>query len=383
MNFRQKLTPCFFALLAYACLCPGEARAQLAELKRVRALLVIDTNSNLKESVSIDKGRMEYLFARGIPRDRFELKTLEGNSVTPENILDFFRTVKTSATEALLFYYAGHGAYDPEKGHCLVMGAKGKEKFLVRSELQKVMEQRKAGLVVLLTDCCSSLLTLPKSAKKNRELDRGIAPTEIKPVLKSLLFQQRGMVDITAAVENTASWGDDDEGGIFTRSLQKLLLSDAAKLDTNKDGLVSWQEFYPRLKKDTENTFGTWASDQRARGQSIDQGTQQPRAFRLDVSPAQSPRTFAVVSFLNETAEPVKYAFRWSSTDAWQEISLAPKGSRFHDKVLTDEKAELPQPEARFGDGVVQHVRVRKWVGLEPNFSVGWVHRFRVPQEKK
>jgi hypothetical protein len=260
----------------------GERAAPAAELRKLHALLVIDSHSGLGKSVVIDRHRIETLLKDGIPRARLELTIFNDKDVTKDRILQYYRSIKVNSSDSLLFYYAGHGAIDPSKGHFLAL-QKLKTQPLLRSELRKAMQEKNPGLIVLLTDCCSERYKLPP-VPTDDEGSTGVRD-EVKelmnPVLRCLFFRHRGVVDINAAGDNTSAFGDDLGGGVFTRSLSTLLNSKVENLVASRDKFVSWQAFFPRLQRDTEKAFTSLAKEWRARGEKIDQSTQKPRAFAL------------------------------------------------------------------------------------------------------
>src|SRR5262245_30452669 len=79
------------------------------ELRRLHALLVIDTRSGLGESVKVDGTNVDRLLSSRLPKDRVEIKVLTGNDVSAEMILSYYRGLKVGRNDSLLFYYAGHG----------------------------------------------------------------------------------------------------------------------------------------------------------------------------------------------------------------------------------------------------------------------------------
>jgi hypothetical protein len=261
----------------------GERPAPAAELRKLHALLVIDTRSGLGKSVVIDGDRIENLLKVGIPRARLELTILKDKDVTKDRILQYYRNLKADNSDALLFYYAGHGATDPSKGHFLAL-QKLKTQPLLRTELRMAMQEKNPGLIVLLTDCCSETYKLPPFPTAPR--DEASTGHEVKKelmnsVLHCLFFRHRGVVDINAASDNTSAFGDDFGGGVFTRTLSTLLYSKVENLVASQDRFLSWQAFFPRLQRDTEKAFTSWVKEWRARGERIDQSTQKPRAFAL------------------------------------------------------------------------------------------------------
>jgi hypothetical protein len=261
----------------------ASAQPPAPELKKLRVLLVIDTDSDIGKSVAIDQASMEGALAAGIPRDRYVLETFSGAKANPNDVLDYYRKVPKSADEGLLFFYAGHGATKGDK-HTLTM----KRGDLVRADLLAAMKQKspktqaEPGLVVALTDCCSTVVAARGGL---REMTPATAAAEeiktVRPVPRCLLFQHRGVVDVTAATAD-ASMGDDDDGGYFTRSLRKLLVQkNLDGLDDDKDGFLTWKEFFPKVRDETNKVCQKYANDARARGGKPLIEKQIPFAFEL------------------------------------------------------------------------------------------------------
>jgi hypothetical protein len=310
-----------------------------SELRRVHALLVVDTLSDLGESVKVDGERIDHLLSNMLPKDRAEIVVLTGKDVNANAILSYFRGLKVGRDDALFFYYAGHGATDPQKGHFLALQELG-IKPLLRADLRRVMQEHQPGLVVIMTDCCSTRFSLGKT--RRLYLDKGNAAS-IDPVLRCLLYQSRGLVDITAASGN-ASFGDDHEGGIFTRSFAKLVEDGIATSDANHDGFVSWPEFFSRLQSRTDGVFITWAQHQRARGEEVDQTSQKPMAFSLGTGGESQ-----AVRLRNDTAEPMEYEYRWAGRASWTSGRIAPHGLAQH--APPDGSDGRPLLEVRFREG--------------------------------
>jgi hypothetical protein len=260
---------------------PVPAAAQGQELKKLHALLVIDTASNLGDSVQKDLNTMRDLLQQ-LPRDKVETTVLQGTDATPDRVLDFFKRLAIGSDEAMLCYYSGHGATDPDRGHFLAM----KAGFLSRTRLREAMDRKQAGLSVLLTDCCSNKVKLPPQQMQ-------VMQQQLEKPMRDLFLRGRGVVDITAAT-NSPSWGDNIQGGVFTRSLWSAVMNtNWGRLDADRDGFVSWQEFFPRLRSETEATFKYFAREARRSGNPIDQATQTPQAFviKTTVVPVVEPHT--------------------------------------------------------------------------------------------
>jgi len=325
------------------------AQSHPSELRKVHALLVIDTLSGLGDSVKVDGERVDHLMSGRLPKDRAEILVLTGKDVNANAILSYYRGLKVGRDDALFFYYAGHGATDPQKGQFLALQELD-TKPLLRSDLRRAMQERQPGLVVIMTDCCSTTFTLSKTRRILP--DKGTAAT-IDPLLRCLLYRSRGVVDITAASGNS-SFGDDHDGGIFTRTFAKLVEDGITGSDANKDGFVSWPEFFSQLQKRTQGVFVTWADKQRARGEDVDQTSQKPMAFSLGTEGETR-----VVRLHNMTAALMEYEYRWAGRESWSSGRIAPNGLVEH-AMPAGGRDGKPVLEVRFKGGTTHRLPVGK-----------------------
>jgi hypothetical protein len=330
---------------------PGAPARSLAagkpDLKRLRVLLVFDTVSDLKDQLVRDEERITRVLRSTIPARLLEVKLLRGRDATRERILAYYRNLKTGPDEGLVFFYGGQGATTPEKGHSLQLQNGRPRAELARSELRKAMEAKKAGLVVILTDCCSNTRRV---ARSQRQADGWpvTSPDTFHPTLRSLFFQARGTVDITGAT-GKVSWGDDLNGGLFTRALCKMLTTSLSALKGRKDGVLTWREFFPRLRRETETTFRTWSEEMRRAdpASKIDARNQTPQAFALGrAAPAEQSPVFSVVSLENAKPTPLTFHYRWSSDAAWKVGTLAPGDKACYSLSLAQTGDNLPDPAA-------------------------------------
>jgi hypothetical protein len=323
------------------------------ELRKLHALLVVDTLNDLGESVKLDGEGMDRLLFNNLPADRAEIRMLTGKDVNAAAILAYYRNLKVTPNDALLFYYAGHGATDPEKGHFMALQELN-TKPLIRDDLRRAMEQHRPGLIVIITDCCSDRYPLKEGLRKVY-VESGSAAS-IHPVLRCLLYQSRGVVDITASSGNS-SFGDDKRGGIFTRTIERLVTEDDAfaKLDADHDGFLSWPEFFARLRKETETAFVDWAQHQRRLGDEVAQKSQRPRAFSLGSAGGNTSK----VRLRNDTNQVMDYQYRWSGHSNWEDGRIAPHAVAEH--VPTGGKGDRPPTlEVRLKDGKSKELHTGK-----------------------
>jgi hypothetical protein len=258
-----------------------------------------------------------------------------------------------------------------DKGHAFLPQL-AKVPPVYRSDVREAMKKTKAGLVVILSDCCSTLTKF--SNKPFDGLTRPVTPesgTGMHPTLEHLFFGHTGIVDITAAADGEASWSDFKDGGIFTRTLAAAMLCRPESLDTNGDQLVTWAEFFPRLKKDSEGTFKTWSATMRGRGEVIDQPTQRPHAFSLgepmkanSQKPPREVAVYAVICLVNESGEEVKFKYRFTGEEAWRSAAIAP-GKRGEYSGTRGKGNELPKFEIQLeGNKSVIELETDAWSGV-------------------
>jgi hypothetical protein len=371
------LTPA--ALLAV----PASSSAAPEELKKLHIVMVFDNDDKvLGDSLAIDIWRMKLFVQSSFPADRHSLdKIFTGSRVTRDNILGYIKGMKVKPSEGILFFYGGHGELDRQKGHLLKL-THGKK--LSRDELRQALEAKKAGLVVLLTDCCSNLSRA--EPRESQVEGRGSSPVreprKLSPTIRQLFFQARGIVDVTAATED-ASWCDYEKGGIFTRSLCRLLSRDLKELDVNRRGHITWQDFFPQLQRETELSFASWSKEMRARGEErISSRTQKPFAYRLGDSSGED--VYAVVGFENAMPRPLRYEYRWSDRDPWQKVELAPEEKKLHFVKLSGSDPAVPKVQFRSPSvkkGKEQKLPSERWAGRgEPKYGQAMQYRIRAPR---
>src|SRR5437660_2111894 len=102
-----------FALLLFHLFAfPAVANAQGGEARRLRVLLVLDTDDKMGATWGLDGQNMKHLLHDLLNRQglegRYTLDMFTGDQVTPKAVLAYYKDLKTGPDEALLFYYSGH-----------------------------------------------------------------------------------------------------------------------------------------------------------------------------------------------------------------------------------------------------------------------------------
>lgn len=242
---RHPFTPCLIVILSLGLTCPTAAAAQVST--HLHVLLAIDTDAraaNGIEGIGTVRDLEIWSDVIGEIRQgreaRVSVTVVKGRDLTPDTILNFYRQLGQRPGWALLFVYSGHGAIGGDGEHYLTFTHGGN---LGRSRLREVMEGTGANLQVILTDCCGSVA--PFDAPRRQ------VPAEWA-MFEQLFFETGGMVDVLSCEMGAESFGNDRVGGMFTRACTGLLCSPVSVSDGDRDGRVTWPEFFDRLRADTQ-----------------------------------------------------------------------------------------------------------------------------------
>ncbi len=256
-------------MVAVALLAP---RAAAADLSRLHIVLVLDTEDpQVGKSAERDEASLASLFRRGLPTTQQTLKSFKGRDTRADAVLRHVRGLQLQPNEGLLLYFSGHGVTLRDRGHCLAF--QQGESLLERTVLRQALMKTGAGLVLLLTDCCSDVCPIEFKS----EAFAKVAPAaQARPGFRNLFLQPRGVVDVNASEEGTQAWCDAERGGVFTRAFCELLK------EKEDDRALTWKEFYPALKSRTEDTFDQLNRDVVGRGRkALAPKSQTPQVFLL------------------------------------------------------------------------------------------------------
>ncbi|MCE9566020.1 MAG: caspase family protein [Planctomycetes bacterium] len=348
----------------------GSAGAQEAKTKEVahlKVLLVADTSDPvLAKGVHRDTKNFTSFLANNIPKERYDLVVLTGESITPDQILAHYKNLKVGPDDGLLFYYSGHGSIRPGKGHTLEL-QKGKNP-LTRSDVVAAMTAKKPLLAVLLTDCCSDRLGLTDMNSKEGTPHAANIPTAPTTLVRKLFFQTQGLVDITAAT-NDVALADDFRGGYFTNAICRIA-------GQNKDKALSWKEFHTAVAKETvaihQDAIKKGIAPQLRKGQQF----QEPALINVLLTGADAPaRVAAVVSLVNTAEAELEVEYRWDASQPWLKKKIPANGKVSIGTWLPTALAKLPDMTVKI-DGHEQTLTPNRFDKEgTPKFSDGKVYR--------
>ena len=178
--------------------------------------------------------------------------------IRSEQVAAWLAALKPKAEDTVLIYYSGHGEIGTFDAHSLIFNTAGSGDALDRERLSKKLRQKRARLLMLITDTCSTLSQdLPPTAFSTFVVDVRARAQHDYP--SDLFLKHEGFLDITAASPSQLALGHDTIGGHFTSALLSQGFTAAA--DTNKDNFVSWSEAFAASVARTKRLFEDASAD--------------------------------------------------------------------------------------------------------------------------
>ncbi len=264
----------FPALWLLAFLVLGQASEAAGAGGRVHLVVASDTSeeADLGGDVVADKVAVQRLFESNVPAGQLNVTTIEGDALSPRSILGAVGSLDVKRYEdSVVFYFTGHGAFDPERGHFFALP---RQTQLLRSELELAIVRREPRTAVTITDCCAGGSRYrgkaPGGAKPRK------IPTTISPLFRHLLFDRCGLVSITSSKPPEISLTrGDGKGSLFTYPFTNIARENASRR-------LDWPDLVGRVKVQVAQDF-----QQVTRGKGldtdgdnqIDQRTQTVHAF--------------------------------------------------------------------------------------------------------
>jgi hypothetical protein len=258
----------FVGLVALAGVLTQPVRASATEAAKLHVLIVGDTLGQGAHQFGFDldianvRRVVEESMKAQNMGDRYTIQTLQGPDVTRARVLGYYKNLKASPNDVLLFYYTGHGAIDTKRGHHFEL----RDGRLYKTELLQAINRHNPRLAVLLNDCCSTVVgvgqlspnakyaSLPGAVKSDQAVTKEPAPAfkTTGSAFRDLFFRHTGLVDIMAAATGQGASGNRKLGGsFFTVALATLLSKEGARFDLDGNGFVEWNEFFTQLRQET------------------------------------------------------------------------------------------------------------------------------------
>jgi hypothetical protein len=226
---------------------PGARGADGAQT--VHVLIVADTTeeAGLGADVVADKNRIQTFFEENVPRRQLNVQSLSKEELTPQAIRSRLeRLPVVRGQDALVFYFTGHAAVDQRTQEPYFV-LPGKEQLLRRA-VQEDMVRRGPRTAVMITDCCAALGRF-RAERPVLSTSRGPKGAEMSPLLKYLLFERCGLIDITSSQPGEVSLTrGDGRGSLFTYPLIKYL-------ERNSAQRVTWEKVVEAVRDQVQKDF--------------------------------------------------------------------------------------------------------------------------------
>jgi hypothetical protein len=191
-----------------------------------------------------------------------------GGDCTAEKIVDRVQALDAGPDDAIVCYFLGHGAYDPDLGQ----GEPGRGHFfqlpggdLLRRTLVEHLLARPGRLKVLVSDSCNvpvrpRVAARPKIAKDGKKDDD--EGSRMPSSFERLVRYHSGVVDLNSSSLNQYSWYSNGFGGWFTFAFCRQM-----------NAAPDWPRFMTALAEDSNTFFKqrrTRAVDNLPAGQPLD-----------------------------------------------------------------------------------------------------------------
>jgi hypothetical protein len=283
---------CLFFLLFPASRASGQAPVQVLHVVVVGDVSPSAGWGKYTSAVAMDMTLVSIAIAENMPERqvnlvRFEIS--EDEYSTPANVLATLEELTVGPSDAILFYFTGHGSVD-DKGHFLSLAA-GK---LYRKDLLSALAAKRARMIALITDCCNTRSDGYLYASPYVEVTSPPVPT---PLFRRLFLETSGVVDITSSSPGEsaffAPYQEDppgSPGSIFTTQLVDWI-------SRERQNKRSWDELVRGVSLRVHQAF----RDYYPKGATIAKGSpiqteQNVFPFQYPEMPAkEGPRTGLVV----------------------------------------------------------------------------------------
>jgi uncharacterized protein (TIGR03000 family) len=173
-------------------------------------LLVDDTNKDAGPANKAGAALFERTIRAGVPEGKIgTIETVSGAALTPERIKARILALGAKPQDTVIGFYTGAADFDEPTRSYILTPANGAR--ISRTDLKDWFLNRGAALTVLLTDS-PAFRVLPEMLPPLPDVPGSYS-------LETLLFRNRGSVDVHAAAATETAFPRDGEGGLFALAL--------------------------------------------------------------------------------------------------------------------------------------------------------------------
>jgi len=183
------------------------AQCQAAWGKKIFLLMAADTsvNGGIALSTGPDAGYVLDAFYAHVPKEQLVVYNFRGwpgpdighdLSDLHNKLITAIRNCPAGPDDTVVFFYSGHGAYDPQRGHFLQMP--DRENVLYRKVIAQEIQRKGVRLAVVITDSCNMPVNRGFGGVSRAYI---LPPEKITPLFDELFMKPAGLVDINSAAE--------------------------------------------------------------------------------------------------------------------------------------------------------------------------------------
>ena len=236
--------------------------------KKVTLHLMVVANTNdpdIGSTCTLDKDRTLKTFSDLCEFMSFKLdvKTIFGDSYNKQSVEDAIATLNPAPRDIVVFYYSGHGFSKNDNYQYPYMELRSKsfqslnENSINIEDIYNRIKQKKANLVLVISDCCNTLPETPPAVSGEIALTRSSSlGWNLNNCLQLFLPAAPVSILVTAAQKGEMSAGNNSYGGFFTSNFRSALVNYLSPVFTL--GSITWQKLIDEAKTQTsKKAFNT------------------------------------------------------------------------------------------------------------------------------
>jgi Caspase domain len=171
------------------------AAGKVAEAAKLHAIFAVDKKAE-RVGADVTADRVWLALRSNIPENQLEFHNLQPDEFSEPAIRGVIARIPFAPDDTVLFYYVGHGFWDPNSGTCMKPSASTGE-WISGTGMVTELKARNPRLAVVVFDCCNR-----ERAPQPRNGPAPFLPapgTEVSPLFDSLFFKIQGSVLVVSS----------------------------------------------------------------------------------------------------------------------------------------------------------------------------------------